>query len=61
MYTNILVLDNGTEIQANQTGSTITNLVYTATVSTYPRARGGDPLSPPFYRSVKSLSPRTRG
>lgn len=33
MYTNILVLDNGTEIQANQTGSTITNLVYTATVS----------------------------
>lgn len=33
MYTNILVLDDGTEIQANQTGSTITNLVYTATVS----------------------------
>ena len=33
MYSNILVLDDGTEIQANQTGSTITNLVYTATVS----------------------------
>lgn len=33
MYTNILVLDNGIEIQAKQTGSTITNLVYTATVS----------------------------
>lgn len=33
MYSNILVLDNGTEIQANQTGSAITNLVYTSTVS----------------------------
>ena len=33
IYKSVLVLDNGTEIQANQTGSTITNLVYTATVS----------------------------
>ena len=33
MYTNILVLDDGTEIQANKTASAITNLVYTSTVS----------------------------
>ena len=33
MYTNILVLDDGTEIQASKTGSTINSLVYTSTVS----------------------------
>ena len=33
MYRNILVLDDGTEIQANKTGSTINSLVYTSTVS----------------------------
>lgn len=33
MYKNILVLDDGTEIQASQTGSAITGLVYTSTVS----------------------------
>lgn len=33
MYRNILVLDDGTEIQASKTGSTINSLVYTSTVS----------------------------
>ena len=33
MYTNILVLDDGTEIQAGAEGSAITSLVYTSTVS----------------------------
>ena len=33
MYTNILVLDDGTEIQAGAAGSAITSLVYTSTVS----------------------------
>ena len=33
MYSNILVLDDGTEIQAGAEGSAITSLVYTSTVS----------------------------
>lgn len=33
MYTNILALDDGTEIQAGAAGSAITSLVYTSTVS----------------------------
>ena len=33
MYTNILVLDDGTEIQDGAAGSAITSLVYTSTVS----------------------------
>lgn len=33
MYTNILVLDDGTEIQAGAAGSAIPSLVYTSTVS----------------------------
>ena len=33
MYKNILVLDDGTEIQAGAAGSAITSLVYTSTVS----------------------------
>lgn len=33
MYSNILVLDDGTEIQAGAAGSAITSLVYTSTVS----------------------------
>lgn len=33
MYSNILVLDDGAEIQAGATGSAITSLVYTSTVS----------------------------